>query len=82
MDFIQFLGWWLLKWRYCWVYVGLWLIFVMIWPYSFFIRMSKNGSSFELCSIVNFTLGCTLWSRLCNSLISSYGPPLYKSIQN
>ena len=38
-----------------------------------FIRMSKNGHSFELCSVVNFTLGCRFCCRLCNSLISPHG---------
>ena len=46
---------------------------VMIWPFTFFIRMSKNGSSFELCSIVNFILGCRFCSRLYNSLMSPHG---------
>ena len=30
----------------------------MILPFTFFTRMSKKGSSFRLCSIVNFILGC------------------------
>ena len=37
---------------------------MMIWPFTFFIRMSKNGYSFELCSIVNSILGCRFCSRL------------------
>ena len=43
----------------------------MIWPFTFFMRMSQNGTSFELCSIVNFILECRFWSRLCNSFISN-----------
>ena len=35
--------------------------------------MSRNDNSFELCSIVNFILGCRFCSRLCNSLMSSHG---------
>ena len=35
--------------------------------------MSKNGSSFELCYIVNFILGCRICSRLCNSFKSPHG---------
>ena len=38
-----------------------------------FIRMSKNGNSFKLCSIVNFILGCRFCSNSCNSLISPHG---------
>ena len=38
----------------------------------FFMRMSKNGSSFELCSIVNFIFVCRFCSRLCNSLMSPH----------
>ena len=38
-----------------------------------FMRMSKNGCSFELCSIVNFILGCTFWNMLCNSLMCLHG---------
>ena len=45
----------------------------MILPFTFFIRMSKNGNSFKLCSIVNFVLGCRFCGRLCNSLMSSHG---------
>ena len=45
----------------------------MIWPFTFFIRMSKNSISFELCFIVNFIFGCRFYSRLCNSLMSSRG---------
>ena len=41
--------------------------------FSFFIRMSKNGNSFELCSTVNSILGCRFCSQLCNSLMSSHG---------
>ena len=46
---------------------------VMIWPFTFFIRLSKNGSSFELSAIVNFILGCRFCNRLCNSLMSPQG---------
>ena len=46
---------------------------VMIWPFTLHIRMSKNGNSFELCSIVNFILGCRFYSRLCNLLMSPSG---------
>ena len=49
------------------------LISVMIWPFTAFIRMSKNGNSFKLCSIVNFILGCRFCSRSCNSLMSPHG---------
>ena len=74
MDFIQFSGWWFQKQKYCWLSVSLWQISVMIWPFTFFfIRMSKNGNSFKLCSIVNFILGCRFCSRLCNSLMSPHG---------
>ena len=45
----------------------------MIRPFTFFMRMSKNGASFELCSIVNFILGCRFSSRLCNSMMSPHG---------
>ena len=38
-----------------------------------FTRMSKNGSSFRLCSIVNFILGCRFCSSSCNSLMSPHG---------
>ena len=41
--------------------------------FRFFIRMSTNGNSFELCSIVNFILGCTFCNRLSNSLMSPHG---------
>ena len=34
--------------------------------------MSKNGSSFELCSIVNLILGWRFCVRLCNSLMSPH----------
>ena len=40
----------------------------MILPLTFFTGMSKNGSSFRLCSIVNFILGC----RFCSSSIYIY----------
>ena len=43
----------------------------MIWSFTFFIKMSKNGSSLEVCSIVNFILGCRFCSRLCTSLHGS-----------
>ena len=39
------------------VSVGLWYISGMMWRFPFFIRMSKNGTSFKLCSTVNFILG-------------------------
>ena len=42
-------------------------------PFTFFTRMSKNGSSFRLCSIVNFILGCRFCSSSCNSLMSPHG---------
>ena len=42
----------------------------MIW--LFFMRMSKNSSSFDLCSPVNFILGCRFRSRLCYSLMSPH----------
>ena len=45
----------------------------MIWPLIFFIRMSKNGNSFKLCSIVNFILVCRFCSRSCNSLMFPHG---------
>ena len=54
----------------------LWVCGRYLWLFGhlhFFIRMSKNGSSFELCSKVNFILGCRFCSRLCNSLLFSYG---------
>ena len=44
----------------------------MIWPFMFFIRMSKNGHSFKLCSIVNFILGCRFCSGLCYSFMSPH----------
>ena len=34
----------------------------MIWSFSFLMRMFKNGSSLNLCSKVNFILGCMFWS--------------------
>ena len=45
----------------------------MIWPFTFFIRMTKNGNSFKLCSIVNSILGYRFCGRLCNSLMSPHG---------
>ena len=39
----------------------------------FFIRTFRNGSSFELCSKINFILGYRFCSRLCNSLMSPLG---------
>ena len=44
-----------------------------MWPFTFFIRMSKNGNSFKLCSIVNFILGCRFCSRSGNSLMFPHG---------
>ena len=47
-----------------------------LWWFShsrFFIKMSRNGNSFELCSIVNFILGCRFCSGLCDSLMSRQG---------
>ena len=38
-----------------------------------FIRMSKNGNSSELCSIVNFILGWRFCSKLFKSLMSPVG---------
>ena len=38
-----------------------------------FIRMSKNGKSFKLCSTVNFILGCRFCSRSCNFSMSLNG---------
>ena len=52
--------------------VGLW-ISVMIWQFSFLMRISKNGGSLKLSSIVNFISGCKYWSRLCNSLMLPHG---------
>ena len=52
----------------------------MIWVFTFFIMMCKNGRYFELCSIVNFNLGCRFCSRLCNSLISPQAFPVYETI--
>ena len=46
---------------------------LMIWPFPFLIRKSKNGNSFELCSIVNSILVCRFCSSLSNSLISPHG---------
>ena len=42
MDFMQFCGRYLLKFRYCWVSVGLWLMSEMIWLFSFLMRMSNT----------------------------------------
>ena len=41
--------------------------------FVFFMGMFENGSSFELCSILNFIWGRRFWSRLCNSLMSPHG---------
>ena len=46
---------------------------MIIWPFTFFIRMSKDGNSFELCCMVNFILGCRFCSWLYNSLMSPHG---------
>ena len=35
-------------------------------------RMSKNDSSYGLCSTVNFIVECRFGSRLCNSLMSTH----------
>ena len=42
-------------------------------------RMSENGSSFELCSIVNLILGCRFCSRLSNSFMYKYFPNMKQS---
>ena len=67
MDLIQLLfGGWLLKWKFCWVSMGLWKISVMIWPFSSFMRMSKNGNFFNsvpqgiLFWGVGFGVGCVI----------------------
>ena len=44
-------------------------MFVKIWPFLFLIKMSKNGNSLKLCSMVNFILECRFWSKLCKSLM-------------
>ena len=54
------------------MFVGLLYISGMIWQFTFFIRMSKKGNSFDPCSIVNFILGCRSCSRLCNSSMSPH----------
>ena len=41
----------------------LWEICVIFCSFSFLIRMSKNGSSLKLCSMVDFILGCMLWNK-------------------
>ena len=46
---------------------------MIIWPFSFLMRMSKNCSSLTLCSMVNFILLCKFWSKLGNSLMFSNG---------
>ena len=38
--------------------------FVMIYPFWFFMNMSKNGCYLELCCIVNFILGCRFLSNV------------------
>ena len=51
----------------------LWVCGRYLWWFGhlrFFLRTSKNGSSFELCSTVNFISGCRFCSSLCNSLMS------------
>ena len=46
----------------------------MIWPFLlFFMRMTRNGNSLQLCSILNFIMGCRFWSNLCNSLMFPHG---------
>ena len=40
------------------------------WPFSFLMRMSKNGSSLKLCSMENLILGCRFCCMLRKSLIS------------
>ena len=46
---------------------------VIIWPFSFLMRGSKNGSSLKPCSMVNFSLGCWFWSKLCKLLMFPHG---------
>ena len=53
----------------CWFVVDICDVLAMY----VFIRMSKNDSSFELCSIVNFIFGCRFCCRLCNLLMPPYG---------
>ena len=36
-------------------------------------RMSKNGSSLKLCSMVRFILGCRYWNKLYKLLMLPYG---------
>ena len=45
----------------------------MMWPFWFFMRMSKNGSSLDLCSIVNFIFGYRFWSKFYNWLMFPHG---------
>ena len=37
--------------------MGLWLMSVIIWPFSLKMKMSKNSSPLKLCFMVNFFLG-------------------------
>ena len=61
----------------CWFVVDIYDDFIIY----VFIRMSKNGNSFKLCSIVNFILGCRFCSRSCYSLIPpSWVFPEYEAI--
>ena len=46
---------------------------VIIWPFSFLMWISKNGSSLKLCSMVNFILECRFWRKLCKSLMLLHG---------
>ena len=48
-------------------------IYTHTYIYTFFTRMSKNGNSFRLCSIVDFMLRCRFCSSSCNSLMSPHG---------
>ena len=34
-------------------------------PFSFLMKMSKNGNYLKLCSVVNFIFECRFWSKLC-----------------
>ena len=42
---------------------------VIIWPFQFLMRMSESSNSLNLCSMVNFILGCRFLSKLCKSLM-------------
>ena len=70
MDFMQFFGWWLLTWKYCWVSVGLWLMSVLIWPFWFLIRMSKNGSFLGVMFIYNIYIYIYKTTFITNSCLS------------